>query len=283
MKNSDNSTCCGDVIYVSSIRLESWATHLPVGEVAFITKYILPYDATNQRVRWSSSDNAIATVNPDSGLVTAQSVGTVVITATSIENTKATATLTVEVLEQEKVLKANEKIKENTEYIINAATKFGLTPADVAMVIYAEQCINVDWKDAVIDPFVSPLNVSLRLGQILISTAKKVEDQGYMPITQNTEWHGNTSTENRDQGIASKLLDPQINTQYVAAYLRLNIDLWKEKYPNIAPDKAILATLYNIGKDEENDPRPNPESNAFGDFSERKYLFLQQLLEQTCD
>lgn len=94
-----------------------------------------------------------------------------------------------------------------------------------------------------------------------------------MPITQYTEWHGNTSTENRDQGIASKLLDPQINTQYVAAYLRLNIDLWKEKYPNIASDKAILATLYNIGKDEENDPHPNPESNAFGDFSERKYFF----------
>lgn len=98
MKNSDNSTCCGECIYVSSIRLASWATQLPVGEVAFISRYILPYDATNQKVTWSSSNNAIATVNPDTGLVTAQSVGTVVITATAVDRGIVSGTFAMEVV-----------------------------------------------------------------------------------------------------------------------------------------------------------------------------------------
>lgn len=86
MKHTNNySTGCGDIIYVASVNISSLKTQLSVGESAFVRAEPLPCNATNKSVRWCSSDESIATVNPDSGLVTGQSVGTVTITATAVD------------------------------------------------------------------------------------------------------------------------------------------------------------------------------------------------------
>lgn len=57
--------------------------NLTVGKVAYASKTVCPCDATDKTVTWSSDDESVAIVNPDSGLVTAKAVGEATIRATA--------------------------------------------------------------------------------------------------------------------------------------------------------------------------------------------------------
>ena len=69
-------------IRVSSISLSKSALELTVGDHASLDATISPDNATNKKIRWSSSKESVATVTPE-GIVEAVSVGTAFITATS--------------------------------------------------------------------------------------------------------------------------------------------------------------------------------------------------------
>lgn len=94
------ATCAVTVVSarvdVTGVTLNKTATTLFVGETETLTATIAPADATNKNVVWTSSDDAVASVDED-GVVTANAVGTATITATSEENEgiKATCTVTV--------------------------------------------------------------------------------------------------------------------------------------------------------------------------------------------
>ena len=66
-----------------------------IGLKKTLTATVLPNDATDKSVTWSSSNTAIATVNAKTGEVTGVSQGTVQITATTINGISATCTMTV--------------------------------------------------------------------------------------------------------------------------------------------------------------------------------------------
>ena len=270
------------LVSVQSISLYPETMIMNIDDVNYLSATVLPANAADKRVRWCSSNPNVVCVDYYTGEITALAEGTASVTAYSVvDNTIGSKGCSITVLSQERTVRANGVIQENAAYIRSAANMFGLQPVDVAMVIYAEQCINVDWKDEVIDPMLAPtLNVSLGLGQMLISTARKVEDNGYLPITHYTEWHGNNSVENRDAGIAIKLLNAQENAKYVAGYLAYIIDLWEQEYPYISCDAGVLATLYNIGETGRNNagPHSNPESNEFGRFASDHRQLLQCLL-----
>ncbi len=67
-----------------SISLDAESAFLYIGDKKQLTATILPADASNQKVVWSSSDDTIASVDQE-GLVTALKVGKVQITATAEE------------------------------------------------------------------------------------------------------------------------------------------------------------------------------------------------------
>ena len=69
-------------IRVSSISLTKSTLELTVGDQASLDATISPDNATNKKIRWSSSKESVATVTPE-GIVEAVSVGTSFITATS--------------------------------------------------------------------------------------------------------------------------------------------------------------------------------------------------------
>lgn len=285
MDNTKKDYCIITVeppVSVQSISLYPETMIMNIDDVNYLSATVLPANAADKRVRWCSSNPNVVCVDYYTGEITALAEGTASVTAYSaVDNTIGSKGCSITVISQERTVRANGVIQENAAYIRSAANMFGLQPVDVAMVIYAEQCINVDWKDEVIDPMLAPtLNVSLGLGQMLISTARKVEDNGYLPITHYTEWHGNNSVENRDAGIAIKLLNAQENAKYVAGYLAYIIDLWEQEYPYISCDAGVLATLYNIGETGRNNagPHSNPESNEFGRFASDHRQLLQCLL-----
>lgn len=86
-----------------SITLDAESAFLYIGDKKQLTATILPADASNQKVVWSSSDDTIASVDQE-GLVTALKVGKVQITATAEEGAlKAVCEVEVAMLHVESV------------------------------------------------------------------------------------------------------------------------------------------------------------------------------------
>ena len=86
-------------VAVSGISLNKTSVTLWIAENEQLTANVLPENATNRKVRWSSSNESIALVS-DSGLVTAKAAGTASIIATSVDG-GFTAICNVEVRKQE--------------------------------------------------------------------------------------------------------------------------------------------------------------------------------------
>ena len=82
-------------IAVSSVSLNKTTLSLNVKETDQLTAAVLPNNATNKDVSWSSSNTSVATVSA-TGLVTAKQAGSATITATTEDgNKKATCAVTV--------------------------------------------------------------------------------------------------------------------------------------------------------------------------------------------
>ena len=77
-------------ILVSSISLSPSSVEDKEGEQIQITATILPEDATNKAIRWSSSDESIAIVD-DNGLISLVKKGTAVITASATDDSGVSA------------------------------------------------------------------------------------------------------------------------------------------------------------------------------------------------
>lgn len=83
------------VIPVESVSLDVQQIELGIGETYALQATVLPENATNKGIKWSSDDSEIATVD-ESGLVTAVSLGETVITVITDDGSKtASCMLTV--------------------------------------------------------------------------------------------------------------------------------------------------------------------------------------------
>ena len=75
---------------VKSIVLSRTSASLKATETVTLTATVTPANASDKSVLWSSKNNEIATVD-DNGVITAQSIGETVISATSVSNPEVTA------------------------------------------------------------------------------------------------------------------------------------------------------------------------------------------------
>ena len=84
-------------ILATSVTLDVTETELGIGRMLKVTATVLPEDASTRSVTWSSSNEAVATVN-EMGVITAVAIGDVVITATTVDGTNLSATCTITVV-----------------------------------------------------------------------------------------------------------------------------------------------------------------------------------------
>ena len=102
---------------VESVTLDKTEGVLTVGNTATVTATVTPDTATNASVTWSSSDEAIATVDSE-GKITAVAPGTATITATSDSNPDVSAAYAVTVQAKKVVASTSTKTssKSNSGY-----------------------------------------------------------------------------------------------------------------------------------------------------------------------
>ena len=86
-------------VAVTGVTLNTSAVTLTVGQSTLLLATVAPEDATNQNVRWTSSDSTIAAVDSD-GNVKAVAAGEAIITVTTEDGSK-TATCTITVTKQQ--------------------------------------------------------------------------------------------------------------------------------------------------------------------------------------
>jgi alpha-glucuronidase/uncharacterized protein YjdB len=86
----DGYTFRDDAVAVTGVTLDKSELDLPKGSSERLTAAITPEDATDTRLKWSSSDSAVATVSSD-GLVTAVAEGTATITVKSYDGLQSDA------------------------------------------------------------------------------------------------------------------------------------------------------------------------------------------------
>lgn len=110
-----NVTVVPKVIKVTDITLNKSTIQMYVGNVETLQATILPENAENKKIIWSSSDEKVATIN-ENGEITAQALGTTRIEVVT-EDGAYTAHCTVNVVEVPIKIEVN-KDSENT-YIIN--------------------------------------------------------------------------------------------------------------------------------------------------------------------
>lgn len=187
----------------------------------------------------------------------------------------------------------DEMIRANRQYILHASSIYEIDPQTLAACIYVEQSRNVDNKDYYLDwtAGVLGLDTSLGIGQVKISSAQLVEDEGYIQFDAD-DYPGFIDT-----GIMSRLADDEINIMYAAAYLKYQQDQWIDVAPQIT-NPELLGTLYNLGHEERgkgilgyvfgigNTPRtvhPNPRENDFGVAVKSNYQKMGNLLGISCE
>jgi uncharacterized protein YjdB len=105
-----------------SISLDQTSVNMTIYGTATLTPTVLPEDATDKTVVWTTSDAAVATV--DDGVVTAVGVGTAIITASAHADDNLTATATITVTDVTPVAAPAyfSEIAAGDFYIMNAAT-----------------------------------------------------------------------------------------------------------------------------------------------------------------
>ena len=119
---SDCYDCCTVVVtenvIVANVSVLPSSKTLTVGDTCYLHETVTPSNATNKTVSWRSSNTSVVTVNPNSGLVTAQGAGSATVYATaqdgsgeygtsSISVTSVTVTA-VSVSPKQKTLSKNE-------------------------------------------------------------------------------------------------------------------------------------------------------------------------------
>lgn len=88
-------TVTSSTVAVSGISLDKPALSLVVGDTEVLTAAVMPADATDKTVTWTSSDTAVATV--ENGIVTANGAGSATVTVTTSNGKTASCTVTVSV------------------------------------------------------------------------------------------------------------------------------------------------------------------------------------------
>jgi len=158
-------------IPVQDVTLDKNKLEMVEGEVAQLTATVLPDNATNKNVTWSSSDESVATVD-QIGNVTAKTPGIAIITVTTDDHRK---TDICEVTVTEKIIHATSVKLDNSKLFLNPDESYKLTAT-----VSPEDAINknVTWKSSTPSIAIVDQNGNVTAKTLGTATIKVTTDDG---------------------------------------------------------------------------------------------------------
>lgn len=166
--NGVTATCAVTVlggIEVESITLNKTSVTLGKGGYDTLTATVLPENAPDKSVTWTSSASSIVSVT-SSGYITAKAIGTATITVTSVSNPEVSATCTVTV---EAVLVSSVSF-DNPNMTVRLYDTWGFVSVGTDLNIYPSNAENKTYTLALSDPSIVDITSD---GASLTITAKK--------------------------------------------------------------------------------------------------------------
>jgi len=183
---------------------------------------------------------------------------------------------------------AYKKIVKNADDILKFSKEYNVDPNVVAGCIFVEQYYNYDWKDKYGDwlGVIGVIDMSIGIGQVRVSTAIFLEEQGYVPKVEDKGHVANKGwpivsmiMPKRGIGLSERgvrLADDSWNIRYAAAYIRALQDIWVDEFPEISKRPDILGSLYNLGHEKK--PHGSPKPNWFGEYVGDVYYVMEDAL-----
>jgi len=118
-------------VRVISVTINNHAASIMIGNSLTLSATVLPNDAANKKVTWSSSNESVATINRDTGVITPRAAGETTITVTTTDGSNLSRTTTVRVTDNVRTFTLNQSsltfngIGSESQTIIATATSLG--------------------------------------------------------------------------------------------------------------------------------------------------------------
>jgi len=165
-------TVVEEVADPTGVKIQTYATEVMVGRTLTLRAKVEPANA-KQDVVWESSDDTIAIVDANTGVVTGVNIGEVTITAKVIANLEIKASITITVTEYKEDLSKPEQIK----IIGENKLEEGVMTTLQAIVLPYGVSQNVEWSSS--DPSIATVDkrgvvTAISAGKVIITAASKV-------------------------------------------------------------------------------------------------------------
>ena len=236
---------------VTGVSLDTVYADLYEGATLQLRASVQPANADNKAVTWSSSNDAVATVDAN-GLVTAVGTGSAKITAASAENPDASAICVIEVRADKSALNALlEKVdamglvEENYDAERWAAYEAALDAAqDVADEELATQAA-VDEATANLQAALKALPVAPDLTSVTVVPVNAADEKDGSVIYHKTPWYKTWMSQTVDLALEYTEGAQIVSVQWVAA--NWSASKPQAKIENASDDGATIRPTFGIG------------------------------------
>lgn len=236
---------------VTGVSLDTVYADLYEGATLQLRASVQPANADNKAVTWSSSNDAVATVDAN-GLVTAAGTGSAKITAASAENPDASAICVIEVRADKSALNALlEKVdsmglvEENYDAERWAAYEAALDAAqDVADEELATQAA-VDEATANLQAALKALPVAPDLTSVTVVPVNAADEKDGSVIYHKTPWYKTWMSQTVDLALEYTEGAQIVSVQWVAA--NWSASKPQAKIENASNDGATIRPTFGIG------------------------------------
>ena len=134
-------------VAVTDVQASADPTEISVGGITQVVASVLPANATDKKITYKSSDEKVATVNPETGVVTGAGEGTAIITASSTNGKEDTVEITVKNVKVTEIQISANSAEVGVDGFIDLTTTILPTNASTQLLDWTSSDVNIATVD----------------------------------------------------------------------------------------------------------------------------------------
>lgn len=132
---------------MTDVQASADPTEISVGGITQVVASVLPANATDKKITYKSSDEKVATVNPETGVVTGAGEGTAIITASSTNGKEDTVEITVKNVKVTEIQISANSAEVGVDGFIDLTTTILPTNASTQLLDWTSSDVNIATVD----------------------------------------------------------------------------------------------------------------------------------------